>query len=266
MNKSTGLIIAIVVVAGSAAYFYYFHMQQAQEPAPPPLPVVAEEIPTPEPELEPVIEPIVREAPEPEPEPEPEPLPALSDSDPVMAAMIAGVVGSPAFDQLFNVQEIVQHIVATVDNLPRNKLSQKINPVKAVAGEFNVEGEQESLKVSAGNYARYDPYVAMIAAANTGEIVDSYQRFYPLFQEAYKELGYPDGDFNTRLIAVVDHLLATPDVADPVYLIKPEAFYIFEDPDLEALSAGQKAMIRMGGVNASTVKSKLEEFRIAVSM
>ena len=65
---------------------------------------------------------------------------------------------------------------------------------------------------------------------------------------------------------MVDHLLATPEVSDPVYLIKPEAFYIFENPDLEALSAGQKALIRMGGANASAIKSKLEEFQVAVSM
>jgi len=264
MNKVIGSMIALVVAAGSAAYYYYFHMVEEPAPAPPPLPVVVEQVP------EPVIEPIARETPapepQPEPEPEPEPLPALMDSDPVMAATIAGLVGSPAFDQLFNVQEIVQHIVATVDNLPRRKLSQKIIPIKAVAGEFGVVGESESLKVSAGNYSRYDPYVNMIAAARTGEVVDSYRRFYPLFQEAYRELGYPEGDFNERLIAVVEHLLATPDVADPVYLIKPEAFYIFEDPDLEALSAGQKALIRMGSSNASTLKSKLEEFRYAVAM
>lgn len=260
MNKLSLTLIGIVVAVGAAAYYYYFHTQRVPEPVPPPLPVIVEEQPAP---TEPVIEPIVREAPE--PEPEPEPLPTLVDSDPVIAATIAGLVGSPVFDQLFNDQEIVQHIVATVDNLPRRKLSRKIIPVKTVAGDFGVEGEQASLKVSNGNYARYEPYVAMIAAVDTRELVDSYQRFYPLFQEAYRDLGYPDGDFNERLVTVVEHLLATPDISDPVYLIKPEAFYIFEDPDLEALSAGQKVLLRMGGSNATVVKSKLEEFRFEVS-
>ena len=264
MNKIIGSTIAIIIVAGSAAYYFYFQKAEEAEPAPPPLPAVVLEIP--EPQTEPAIDPIVREEPAPEPEPEAEPLPPLMDSDPVIAATISGVVGSSAFDQLFNVQEIVQHIVATVDNLPRKKLSQKIIPVKAVVGDFGVEGETDSLKVSAGNYSRYAPYVSMIAAANTGEVVDSYRRFYPLFQEAYQQLGYPDGDFNDRMLAVVDHLLATPDVTEPVYLIKPEAFYVFEDPDLEALSAGQKTLIRMGNTNAATIKSKLQEFRYAVSM
>jgi len=263
MNKLTLSFIGIVVAVGAAAYYYYFHTQRVAEPIPPPLPVIVEEQPT---LPEPVIEPIVRKAPEPEPEPEPELLPALVDSDPAIAATIAGLVGSPAFDQLFNVQEIVQHIVATVDNLPRRKLSRKIIPVKTVAGDFGVEGEQASMKVSAGNYARYEPYVAMITAVNTRELVDSYQRFYPLFQEAYRDLGYPDGEFNERLLTVVEHLLSTPDISDPVYLIKPEAFYIFEDPDLEALSAGQKVLVRMGGDNSSLIKSKLEEFRKAIAL
>lgn len=263
MNKITSSIIVIIVAGGAAAYYYYFHMQQAPEPTPPPLPAIVEEKPAPI--SRPIVETSDPELPPAEPEPEPEPLPNLGDSDPVIAATLAGLVGNSAFDQLFNVQEIVQHIVATVDNLPRRKLSQKIIPVKSVTGDFTVEGEQASLKVSAGNYARYDPYVALITATDTTELVDSYHRFYPLFQEAYTELGYPEGDFNERLISVVDHLLGTPDVTDPVYLIKPEAFYIFEDPDLEALSAGQKALIRIGGNNASAIKSKLEEFRLAIS-
>jgi hypothetical protein len=192
-------------------------------------------------------------------------LPALADSDAVIAATITSLVGSSAFDQLFNVQEIVQHIVATVDNLPRRKVSQKIIPVKPAAGDFAIEGEQQSLKISTANYDRYNAYITLVTATDTTELAASYQRFYPLFEEAYAQLGYPDGGFNARLINVIDHLLATPEVAEPVYLIKPEAFYQFEDPDLEALSAGQKALIRMGNNNAAAVKSKLEAFRAAVS-
>ncbi len=54
------------------------------------------------------------------------------------------------------------------------------------------------------------------------------------------------GSVNDRLIEVIDNLLATPDVEGPVYLTKPEAVYLFEDPELEALTAGQKVLLRMG--------------------
>ena len=37
-----------------------------------------------------------------------------------------------------------------------------------------------------------------------------YKQYYPLFQQAYVDLGYPEGYFNDRLVEVIDHLLATP--------------------------------------------------------
>jgi len=49
-----------------------------------------------------------------------------------------------------------------------------------------------------------------------------------------------------------------------VRLIKPEAYYLFADKDLESLSAGQKILIRMGPENAARVKSKLTEIRAAL--
>ena len=64
--------------------------------------------------------------------------------------------------------------------------------------------------------------------------------------------------------ALFDELLATPDVAEPYRLIKPEAVYLFADEELEELSAGQKILLRMGSANAARVKARLSEFRQAL--
>jgi hypothetical protein len=62
---------------------------------------------------------------------------------------------------------------------------------------------------------------------------------------------------------VMQHV--NPDVPGPIYLTKPEAVYIFEDPDLEAMTAGQKVLVRMGSVNAEVVKEKLTEIKAGLS-
>ena len=82
-----------------------------------------------------------------------------------------------------------------------------------------------------------------------------------MFQQSYQTLGYPDGYFNDRLIEVIDHLLATPVVKDPIRLIQPKALYLFADPALEALSAGRKILIRTGPTNAERIKKILREYR-----
>ena len=71
-----------------------------------------------------------------------------------------------------------------------------------------------------------------------------YVRLYPLFQRAYEELGYPGQYFNDRVVEVIDSLLATPNVTEPIKVKRitvdggaPSAgggLYVFEDLSLEA--------------------------------
>jgi hypothetical protein len=111
------------------------------------------------------------------------------------------------------------------------------------------------------NYQRYDALVAMLSDADVDSVVAMYRRFYPLFQESYERLGYPDAYFNDRLIEVIDHLLATPERQGPVKLVRPHVLYRFADPGLEALSSGEKLLLRMGNEHALQVKQVLREFR-----
>jgi hypothetical protein len=92
-----------------------------------------------------------------------------------------------------------------------------------------------------------------------------YLHFYPLFQKAYQDLGYPNGYFNDRLVQVIDVLLATPQITGPVELVRPNVMYTFADPKLESRPAGQKVLIRMGPDNAAAVKAKLMELRAIIT-
>jgi hypothetical protein len=91
-----------------------------------------------------------------------------------------------------------------------------------------------------------------------------YERLYPLFQQSYEDLGYPGKYFNDRLVEAIDNLLQTPEVAGPIKLVQPKVFYEYADEDLEARSAGQKLLIRMGPANERAVKAKLREFRAEI--
>jgi hypothetical protein len=92
-----------------------------------------------------------------------------------------------------------------------------------------------------------------------------YRHYYPLFQQAYQDLGYPHGYFNDRLVAVIDHLLATPHPTGPLALVRPKVFWEFADPELEVRSAGQKLLLRLGSENAAVVTRKLRELRALVA-
>lgn len=193
-----------------------------------------------------------------------EPLPLLSESDAAMLASLGAMFGLDRVQALLHPEFVIQRIVATVDNLPRRKLAPNILPVRTVGGRFATDAAGDGSAIAAANAQRYARYVEVVDAIDAKVLVGLYKRFYPLFQQAYRELGHPDGYFNDRLVEVVDHLLAAPDVAPPLAVVQPKAFYEFSDPQLESLSAGQKVLLRIGPENATKVKAKLREIRAAL--
>jgi hypothetical protein len=189
-------------------------------------------------------------------------LPPLDESDSYFALELIALFGSE-LEALLDEEGLIDKSVATVDNLDRARVAEKIRPLGRISGSFVVTGKEPNgpYYLSPENFSRYDSMVNMLAGADVDEMVGTYRRFYPLIQEAFTRLGYPDAYFNDRLIAIIDQLLETPVPEQPVQLVRPHVLYEFADPDLEALSSGQKLLIRMGNDHASRVKARLTALR-----
>lgn len=194
-----------------------------------------------------------------------EPLPPLKDSDQQFRESLAGLAGADPVAKYLQPEHIITRIVATVDALPRHQAPERVRPVKSVASPFQVERSGEKITIAASNGARYEPYVAIFDALPANNLVAVYEYFYPLFQKAYENLGYPNRYFNDRVFETIDDLLAAPEPHGPIALTQPKVLYEFADPDLEGLSAGQKIMIRMGRENEAKVKKKLRAIRSALT-
>jgi hypothetical protein len=191
-------------------------------------------------------------------------LPALDQSDAVVRESLVGLMGSQAFADMVVPQQLIRRIVATVDNLPRATAPRRVWPLDPVPGAFVTAVAQDEAVIHPANAARYAPYVRVLESLDTGALVQSYVRLYPLFQRAYEELGFPDKYFNDRVVQALDDLLATPELDAPIALVRPKILYEFADPELETRSAGQKLLLRIGPENAARVKKKLIAIRQAV--
>lgn len=191
------------------------------------------------------------------------PLPLLEDSDAELLDTVATWLDG-ADPRRFLVESfLLQRLVATVDNLPRATLTREIYVAQPVPGEL-VRAQADGREwLDAANFARYDAHVALFEALDARRVVSAYVRFYPLIQQAYRELGAPEKQFNDRLVEVLDHLLLAPEMAGPLELVpvaeRPR--WAFADPRLEGASVGHKALLRMGPDHAARVKAKLRTFR-----
>jgi hypothetical protein len=202
-------------------------------------------------------------APAPRVEPSGPPLPALAESDAEMMQALERLFGS-GIDSLLLRPAIVHRIVATVDNLPGDKVPQQVAPLRSPPGSFATLEKGGRLTISPANAERYARYVKLAAQVDTAQLVATYRRYYPLFQQAYRELGYPKGEFNDRLVDAIDDMLEAPQPEPPVALVAPRAMFDYADPDLQDASAGQKIMIRLGPENEARIKVKLRELRRAL--
>jgi len=253
-NKAIwGSAIAVAVGAlGAFVYFKYFVH------APPPPPTVAPV------SAAPVAAPPAIQNPVPEASAQAKPLPALNDSDAEVRDSLVGLFGQKPIEALLNPENVVRHIVATIDNLPRNKVAVELRPVKPTSGETIVATQGDLTTLSSANFDRYAPFMKVVQAADPRTVATVYFRLYPLFQQAYEDLGYPGMYFNDRLVQVIDNLLDTPDEKGPLKLVQPKVFYQYADPTLENRSAGQKLLLRMGSANEAIIKAKLRQLRAEI--
>jgi len=250
------VVLAVAAAALLAGVAWYFASRQ-EAPPPAPAPVAA---PAPPPAPPPVV---AHPIPAPTPQAA-ETLPNLENSDTLLRRSLADLLGRDTFNALVYPSELVRRIVVTVDNLPRLTVPRHKLPLNPVPGAFKASGEGDNLAIDAANAARYAAYVRTLEAVDVKALVAAYVRAYPLFQQAYEELGYQGKYFNDRLLEALDDMLAAPEPDGAVKLLRPKVLYQFADSDMEALSAGRKIMIRMGPDNERRVKAKLKAIRDAL--
>ncbi len=280
---SRGLIIGLLALAVAGVAYEWWNSHQVEQLPPPASPqVAAPATPEPAPAVvasapSPPAEPAILHAIEPEQASSSQParLPGLDSSDDTITDALTNLLGKRSVLNFLNLDGFVRRAVATVDNLGRKHAASRLWPVVPTDGRFQVTKRNGDTLIAEANADRYTPFVRLVAGVDTTAAGDLYRQFYPLFQTAYEELGFPGKYFNDRLVVVIDQLLATPvpegpvklvltNVKGPVPALRPWVRYEFADPALESRTAGQKMLMRMGTANAAVLKNWLTGFRARI--
>jgi hypothetical protein len=265
-SSTTMVIIVVVVLVAVAVAFFLLRDKKPSEPATQVTPIAV----TPQadvPEEPQVIQPAtVYESPQ--PVVQVEPLPNLNESDASVLKALKELRGESLL-ALVVPQEVIRKFVMAVNGVSEGKVVNEYRPIVSPQPPFQVEKftvmvdgamvEQE--RIANSNYARYETYVTTLALIDMDTAVAIYKRFYPLFEEAFKELGLKKSNFHSIMIAALDNILAAPDVQGDILLVRPKVFYQFADPALEKMPQTHKLMLRMGPENARSVKASLRQLR-----
>lgn len=229
-------------------------IQRVEAPTPAPTPVA----PTPAAPAQVVVsEPVVPEVPE-----EIIDLPILNDSDAFLTERVQGLETGTRLLSLIVSDDVVRKFVVFVDNVADGNLPQLEYPVRRPTQGMAVRELDENLfEMQTVSYQRYTAIVDGLAAVNPEGALVIYRMMKPLFQEAYKELGYGSRNFDDTLVRAIDTVLNARTAEGPFQLIKPKVMYIYADSEIERLNPVEKQLLRLGPQNAEKLKLALRQYR-----
>ncbi len=248
-QRSTGLwILAAVLIAAAAigAYIVFGHRPSAPVPA-------VERAQTPKPENRPLggdAAPIV--------------LPPLNETDALVRELVKKISSHSRVAAWLATNDLIRSFTIAVTNIAEGKTPARQLPMLRPSSGFRVLERGGDLTIDPRSYERYDALAAAAASMDADGSARLYATLKPRIEEAARELGV--SPFDRTLERTIVLLLSTPVVDGPIRLEPRGIGYGFADPKLEALTGGQKQLLRMGPRNQRVVQTSLRAVALALGI
>jgi hypothetical protein len=241
----------LVLAIGAALYYFLIYDKEGEKaakmPEPQPASVTEKAVPPSEQGAIPQLPPV-----------------ELDKSDDLVRQLAKEISSHPRIPVWLSSDHLIRRFVASVDNLA-NGLSPRVHIDFFIpAGDFKIVKKGNLYYADPDGYSRYNPVVDVIISLDSKQCVYVFRSLKPLFQEAYRDLGYPDQDFQETFFKAIVELLKAPVVEGDVLLERTVVSYVMADPKLEDLSEAQKHLLRMGPENVGAIQTKLREIALAL--
>jgi hypothetical protein len=192
-------------------------------------------------------------------------LPPLAQSDGLLRDLVLAVSRHPLLARFVAGREGVRAVTLAVLQIgdgrtPAQPLaalrpSQRVSIVGGAVG-----------RVDPTSYARWNSAVRALLSIDAADAAQVYVNLKPLLDEAYRELGYPSGDFDDAMVRAMQMLMATPELKeDPVLLARP-SYFEHQDPALRDLPPVQKQLILAGPDHRRDILGWLRQFARALEL
>lgn len=194
-------------------------------------------------------------------------LPPLDQIDPLVRELVTQITSHPRVAAWLATQGLIRNFVVVVSIVAEGRTpAGQLRVLRPSAG-FRVVERSDQLYIDPRSYERYDGLAAATASIDPAGAARLYATLKPRIEEAYRDLGVPDTPFDRTLEQAIVLLLKTPILDDPVWAEPQGAIgYGFAAPDVEALTAAQKQLLRMGPRNVRTIQSSLRAIALALGI
>lgn len=255
-TSHTGLIVGIVLailILGAVGFYLYWQRRQNVPPpqaATKPIAATSSSAPSSAPQSAPTAE----------------PLPALDQSDQWARKAVGALSAEPELSEWLAHDHLVRRFTAAVDNIGDGVIPRQQLRFLAPRVPFRVRQDGNHLVADPANYHRFDRLATVIGSIDADSAASVYRHAKPLLQEAYRQLGYPDRDFDEAIKKAIRTVLSTPVIQGQPELVEGVDNYRFADPQLEGLDGMQKLLLRMGPANLEIIDRQARAFAQALGI
>jgi hypothetical protein len=199
------------------------------------------------------------------PKRQPLPLPALDASDGFLRDLVAALSNHPMLARLLATPGLVREGTLAVVQIGEGRTP--IVPLTSMRPATRAAATSSSGSgIAAGSYERWGGSIAALTSVSASDAAQVYVNVKPLFDQAYTELGNPNGDFDVAIVQAIHTLDETPSTADTATVTSRPGYIEYDDPALKALRPVQKQYLLLGPANRAKVRSWLHEFAAALEL
>lgn len=234
-------IAAVVALLGGAS----FYVLRTSEPTPAATPAYAE--PTP-------------------PAPPPPPAVQLSGTDARVRDVLKDLSSDAEFARWLSSEDLARRFAASVNLVAEGQSPRMPLSFMAPAGTFRVTKRHGHTVAAPESHTRYDTVTRVLVSLDVKKAGQVYQELKPLLDAAHAELAPPGRSLDTTLSQAIGRLTRVAVPKTPPELTPKGALFVYADPNLEALSAAEKHLLRMGPENMRKVQAKLTELASALGL
>src|SRR5262245_59624067 len=187
------------------------------------------------------------------------PLPPLPQMDALLRQLVVKLSSHPKALAWLATNGLIENFTVATLNISDGKSPTLHWKNLAPQARFSIVNTTGGVMLDPKSYRRYDEYAATIGALDAPGTARLYLTVKTRIIEAYRALGFPEGDFDPVIERAMHELVTTPVIQRDIPLKEKVITYRFLDEDVESLSGAQKQLLRMGPDNMRIVQAKLRD-------
>lgn len=199
------------------------------------------------------------------PRQQPVELPALDASDTWLAQLVGALSRHPLIVRLIAAPDLVRTAVLVVEQIGDGRTP--AGPLRELrpTSRLTIFGTDAG-RIDPRSYARWDSATASLVSINPADAAQIYVNAKALFDQAYRALGHPKGDFDNSIVRAINTLATTPQPSGDLELLRRPGYFEHADPSLRGILPVQKQMLLIGPANRQKVMSWLRRFAAGLDL